>query len=116
MSDLDHRPGVREANLVIRHLKLTGLNDSNKAQLTAKIDETFGVDMVSIEADILNVAYDATHCDIDGIEAIIKQHDADISHDWWTNIKHGYYQFVDENVKDNAKHDPLCCNRPPTKK
>ena len=28
MSDLDHRVGVSEANLVLRHLKLTNVDDA----------------------------------------------------------------------------------------
>ena len=31
MSDLDHRVGVREANLVIRNLRLSNVNEANQA-------------------------------------------------------------------------------------
>ena len=48
-----------------------------------------------------------------GIENIIKINGADISHDWWTNFKEGYYQFVDENIRDNAKHKPWSCHASP---
>lgn len=116
MSDLDHRVGVTEANLVIRHLKLSGVNEDNVASMVQEIDVTFGIDAVSFEnhTHTLHVGYDPTHCELDGIEGIIEAHGAGISKDWWTNLKEGYYQFVDENIRDNAKHKPWSCHtRPP---
>ena len=41
MSDLDHRVGVSEANLVVRHLKLTGITDGNLLAIVAEIEEDF---------------------------------------------------------------------------
>lgn len=114
MSDLDHRVGVKEATLVARHLKLEGINENNKQLIIEEIDQTFGLDSVSFDdkSNTLNLAYDAVRCNLDGIEAIIKQHGADISHDWWTHFKEGYYQFVDQNIKDNAVHQPISCHKP----
>jgi hypothetical protein len=115
MSDLDHRVGVREANLVVRHLKLEGVSDENKQALLDDIDHTFGIDSVSYDdkSATLNVAYDAVNCCIDGIEEKIKAHGADISHDWWTRFKESYYQFTDQNIKDNAQHEPWSCHKSP---
>lgn len=118
MSDLDHRVGVKEANLVVRHLKLEGLSETNRAPLLQAIDNTFGIDSVSYDeaTQTLHLAYDATHCTLDGIEALIRQHQADIAHEWWTRFKEGYYQFVDENVRDNAKRQPWNCHHRQNKK
>jgi hypothetical protein len=115
MSDLDHRVGVSEANLVLRHLKLTNVDDAKINAIIRDIDATFGVDAVSFEdkKQTLHIGYDATHCDLDGIENIVKMNGGDISHDWWTNFKEGYYQFVDENIRDNAKHKPWSCHSLP---
>jgi hypothetical protein len=115
MSNLEHRVGVSEANLVLRHLKLTNTDDAKIVDIISDIDATFGVDAVSFESkkQTLHVGYDATHCELDGIENIIKTHGADISHDWWSNFKEGYYQFVDENIRDNAKHKPWSCHKLP---
>lgn len=115
MSDLDHRVGVSEANLVVRHLKLVGISESNLETIISEIDGTFGIDAVSFEEakKTLHIGYDATHCNLDGIETIIRQHGADISDDFWTKLKEGYYQFVDENIRDNAKHKPWSCHRVP---
>ena len=119
MSDFDHRVGVSEMNLVLRHLKLTNIDDDKINAIIFDIDASFGVDAVSFERakQTLHVGYDATHCNLDGIENIIKINGADISHDWWTNFKEGYYQFVDENVRENAKHKPWSCHTfPPGKR
>ena len=115
MSKLEHRVGVVEENLVIRHLKLSGITEDNIQLITSQIDATFGIDAVSFEQakQTLHIGYDATHCELDGIENIIKINGADISHDWWTNFKEGYYQFVDENIRDNAKHKPWSCHTQP---
>jgi hypothetical protein len=43
----------------------------------------------------------------------VKLNGGDISHDWWTNFKEGYYQFVDENIRENAKHKPWSCHSSP---
>ena len=43
MSDLDHRVGVSEANLVVRHLKLVGITEDNIEAIIAGIDGTFDV-------------------------------------------------------------------------
>jgi len=115
MSDLDHRVGVREANLVVRHLKLEGVNETNRDAIVEAIDNTFGIDSVHYDdkTATLHLAYDATHCQLDGLEEMLIQHDADVSHDWWTHFKEGYYQFVDENVRNNATHVPLSCHKVP---
>ena len=93
---------------MIRHLKLTGITEENIQLITSQIEATFGVDAVSFEHEkqILHIGYDAIHCQLDGIDNIVKTHGADISHDWWTNYKEGYYQFVDENIRENTKHKP----------
>lgn len=74
MSDFDHKVGVSEANLVLRHLKLININEVKVSAIIHDIDATFGVDAVSFENEktTLHVGYDATHCDLDGIENIVK--------------------------------------------
>ena len=51
MSDLEHRVGVSEANLVLRHLKLTNIDDAKISAIIRDIDAAFGVDAVSFEGD-----------------------------------------------------------------
>ncbi|PKI18152.1 hypothetical protein [Colwellia sp. 12G3] len=116
MTDFDHRVGVKEANLVIRNLRLINVTDDNRNALMEDIDHQFGIDEVSYKSTdaTLYLAYDATNINLDGIEEIIKKHGADIHNDWWTHTKDQYYKFVDQNVKDNATHVPWSCHKPPS--
>lgn len=115
MNDLEHRPGVKEINLVNRHLKLQGVTEENKEAIITKIDTLIGIESVSFDelTATLNMAYDATHCDLKGIETLLQAHGADTSDGLFTKIKEGYYKFVDQNIKDNDEHEPHCCNAMP---
>ena len=115
MTDLDHRVGVREASLVVRHLKLEKITNENKLTILTEIDQTFGIDNVSFDeqSQTLNLAYDAINCNLDGLEEIIQKNGADVAHDLWTHFKEIYYQYVDENMKGNAEHQPWSCHTKP---
>jgi|TARA_R110000751_G_scaffold58538_10_gene123446 hypothetical protein len=115
MSDLDHRVGVREINLVVRNLRLTKVTEENIDGLIAAIDQMFGLDEVSFnrKEQSIHLAYDATNLDLDGIENVIRNHGADIHNDWWTRTKDSYYKFCDQNVKDNFTHEPWSCHKSP---
>jgi len=115
MTDLDHRVGVQEANLVVRHLKLENITNEKQTEIVAEIDQIFGIDNVSFDkySQTINLAYDATRCDLDGLEAIIIKHGADVAHDLWTHFKEKYYKYVDENIKDNVQHNPWSCHTSP---
>jgi len=47
------------------------------------------------------------------VEEILTKHGIQPRHDWWTHFKEEYYRFVDQNVKDNAQHEPWSCHRTP---
>ncbi|EPZ8235384.1 hypothetical protein [Vibrio diazotrophicus] len=117
MSDLDHRVGVREQNLVVRNLRLSNVTQINCDALIEEIDRVFGIDEVSynIKDGEIHLAYDAVNINLDGIEELIKKHGADVHDDWWTKTKDSYYKFVDQNVRDNAKHEPWSCHSIPPK-
>ncbi|MBP0048565.1 cation transporter [Marinobacterium sp. AK62] len=116
MSDLDHKPGVKENNLVNRNLKVVTGN-ADMASLANEIDQLYGVDSVSWEPDksVLRFAYDATHCNLDIVEALVREKGAAFADGWWNRVKRNYYRFVDENMRDNASHEPHCCNKVPRK-
>lgn len=115
MTDLDHRFGVKEANLVVRYLQLEGLTVENKGKLVSSINQIIGIDSVSYDesAAILKVAYDASHCDLDLFERLIQAQGAELAQGILTRVKEGFYKYVDQNVKDNAEHDPYCNNALP---
>lgn len=119
MSDNEHRPGVREINLVLRHLQLEIADPAQIAPALAEIDQLFGLDAVSFDAEtqVLNLAYDATHLNLDSVEELLSRHNIYVGHGWWTHFKQGYYKYVDQNIKDNASHEPWSCHtKPPTHK
>jgi hypothetical protein len=115
MSTNKHRPSVNEVNCVERSIRVVGLTPDNAAQLREEIDSLQGVAQVSIEekqAEI-TIVYDATHCNINLIEDVINACGLRIANNWWSRMKGSYYQFVDQNVKDNAAHEPWSCHKPP---
>jgi hypothetical protein len=115
MTNKKHRLGVAEVNLVVRHLKLELTHADVIAQTIDEINQVYGLDNVFFDekAHVLNLAYDATRTNIDCIEALLSNHDIQVSHDWWTHFKEGYYRFVDENIKENARHEPWNCHKTP---
>lgn len=115
MTDLDHRVGVRESNLVVRNLRLSSVTHDNINALIEEIDQLFGLDEVSFNQreKIIHLAYDAANLNLDGIEVVIKKHGVEIHDDWWTHTKEGYYKFCDQNVKDNFEHEPWSCHKTP---
>lgn len=115
MKDPEHRLGVSEVNLVVRHLKLDPNTDSDIEPALEEIDEIYGLDGVSFDqtSQVLNIAYDASRVSIEGIEAVLQKHGIEVAHDWWTHFKESYYRFVDQNVKDYARHAPWSCHQAP---
>ncbi len=111
-----HKVGLREGSLMVRHLRLVGEVENNQQSIVQEIEQLFGVDSVSIDTSesLLNVAYDATKRQLDEVEEIVRKYECDIASDWWTHFKEGYYKFVDQNVKDNASHEPWSCHKPPS--
>ncbi|WP_283709493.1 cation transporter [Pseudoalteromonas prydzensis] len=116
MSDLNHRVGVREQNLVVRNLKLSNVTEESCDELVKEIDQLFGIDEVSynIKEGEIHLAYDAANVSLDGIEEVIRKYGADVHDDWWTHTKESYYKFVDRNIKDNSVHKPWSCHQSPS--
>ncbi|ACO78024.1 hypothetical protein AvCA_18110 [Azotobacter vinelandii CA] len=113
MSDMDHRPGVREAYLVKRHLKLEALDAARADAIAQEIDHLVGVDRVDLDkaSGRLDIAYDASHLDLEQLEEIVRRHGSDLDHGWWTHFKEGWYRFADRNLKENARHEPWSHHR-----
>ncbi len=115
MSDLKHKAGVKAQYLVTRHIKLEQLDVYYLNQAIGELKNLSGVDTVSFDykSKQLKVAYDATHCQFHSVRSVIEQHRLSLAENWWSRVKAGYYSFVDRNIKDNAKHEPICCNKIP---
>ena len=109
----EHRLGVSTVNLVKRHLKLKPSHSEKRQAAVAEIDQLYGLDSVSFNESKqrLDLAYDASRLCIDCVEDILAKHAVEVSHDWWTRFKEDHYRFVDQNVKDNARHEPWSCHQ-----
>ena len=62
MSKKEHRLGVSEINLVVRHLKLEPADQNNLQAVVAEVDQLYGLDAISFDekSHVLNLAYDAS--------------------------------------------------------
>lgn len=109
----EHRLGVSELNLVERHLKLEPVTDEQICSVIEEIDQLYGIDEVKYEPEnmMLHLTYDASRLCIDSLEIMLQKQGVEVSHDWWTRFKEGYYRFVDQNVQDNKKHTPWSCHK-----
>lgn len=114
MNKSAHRPGVNEEYLVSRSLPLdlTGCTQQEFAQLLSELDQIIGLDALSFDAEseILQLNYDATHVDFDQLQSCLQQHNVQLKPGLINRLKSGYYEFVDENIKANAEHQPQCCH------
>ena len=115
MTRKTHRPGVNAANLVIRHLKLESVDATRLREVEEELNALAGMDAVDIDADrgSIRLTYDATGVSLDAVEALLARHQLRLHHSRWTRFKYGYYRFIEQNVRDNAKHVHTCCHKPP---
>lgn len=115
MKKHEHRLGVSEVTLVVRHLKLQPGTETDMPAAMEEMNQLYGMDDVSYDeqSHVLNLAYDARRLDLDGIEKLLEKHNIIISRGWWSNFKESYYRFVDQNVKDNANFEPQSCLQHP---
>lgn len=117
MNTAEHRSGLDERYIVVRHLKLQRLEPKAVGSLIAEIDALIGIDRISVntKTSSIDVAYDASASDhlLTDIENVLRRHGCNISQSRWTRFKKSWYRFSDKNIYDNAKHEAACCNKPP---
>jgi cation transport ATPase len=111
----EHQSGINPGFVTKHTLSLNGLDQDNATSIARDLRELPGMDRVKIlEArQMLIVSYDASHHSIDDIIAIVEKHRISIKDNWWSRIKLGWQRQTDQNLKDNAKHEPHCCNKIP---
>jgi hypothetical protein len=116
MRTKEHRPGVKEVNIVTRHLGLSRPIDAETLnQAMVEIDRLIGLDSITFddESDKLHFSYDASRLCIDCVEDVLTTYGIQPKQDWWTRFKEGHYRFVDQNVRENARREPWSCHRTP---
>jgi len=76
MKNTEHRLGVSEVNLVVRHLKLDTKSVGGIQDALSEIDKLYGLDAVSFDekSQVLNLAYDASRLCLDGIEDVLAKY------------------------------------------
>lgn len=102
---------------VRRHIKIPTLSQAaDAAAVVGTIGELPGVHSVTTDLDRRQVVvdYDASQSSYQEIEQTLKDAGIPPANSWWDRIKGGWYQYTDENARDNAKAPPpSCCNKPP---
>jgi len=111
----EHREGINPGFLAKHELSLCGLNEDNAKLIITELDSLPCMDRVELNhsKQTLKLAYDASHHSIDEMIAVVEKHGASIKDSWWSRTKLGWQRQTDENIKDNATHEPHCCNKMP---
>ncbi|GGY71160.1 hypothetical protein [Marinobacter zhanjiangensis] len=104
--------------LLRRKLIVEGLDESQWDDFIHELNHHPCVDFAERKPnDQLQVTYDGTHWSMDELLAMIEVHGGRLEAGWWTRRKLAWYQFTDDNVRANAKHEPFCCSKiPPMKR
>ena len=117
MRNKGHKPGIHEKYLMKRQVKLDRASPDALKEIVLALENRPAVAAVSLNEKKLriDIAYDASVESLDHILAVMEEHGGDIAHDWWSNLKAGWYRSTDENIKDNATHEPWSCHQAPHK-
>ena len=112
MTKSSHKPSVDENYLVKRSLKLEGESDIPWEKIESEIDQLMGIDEVHLDKkqDLITIAYDASYKSLRDIEKVLDRHFLKTAGDWWTGIKKSWYEYTDDNIKENAKYEPWSCH------
>ena len=100
---------------VVRHIRVASCSPDTLRRLNAECEHESGQAVFELERHgrQLKVSYDASHTGLDEVEAILNAHHLVLAPGWWPRVRRGWYQFVDQNVRDNAQHEPWCCHKVP---
>ena len=113
MAKTIYRDGVNPGYLVKRTIGYQG--QASLGPVIMKLDALFGMQQVIHHEKrcLLKLAYDGSKIDIDHILEILLADNITLTSGWWATRILNHYRFIDQNVRDNAKHVPVCCSKPP---
>ncbi|MDX1803817.1 MAG: cation transporter [Alcanivorax sp.] len=113
----NHKPDAAQFNpyRVCRHILVTAFTPQTLQRLNAECEHEYGLEafLPGPKSGQLVVHYDASQVDLDQVEALLKTHQLQLRQGWWPRLRNGWYRFVDQNVRDNARHEPWCCHKLP---
>ncbi len=70
--------------------------------------------VANVRKQRLDVRYNAAQLSYQRILEILEETGFPPRSDWWSRLKGSWYDFSEENIRDNAKAPPpSCCNKPP---
>lgn len=112
MSKRQLKPGVHEAWLVKRKLKLDSAPTEALQVAEEKLLEMRGVDRVLADAGRaqLRVDYDASVQNLDRIIAVLREAGCALGKGYWSRVRTNWYRSADAGIEANAKKDPWCCH------
>ncbi len=103
--------------VVRRHIKIPALSQAaDAAAVVGTIGELPGIHSVTTDLDRhqILVDYDASQSSYREIKQALMDAGLPPANSWWDRMKGGWYQYTDENARENAKAPPpACCNKPP---
>jgi copper chaperone CopZ len=100
-----------------RSMHLHSLSHAADAMAVEKaLSEATGVIQIrlDLEKKCLKVLYNATVTSFASISELLEETGFPPDDSRWSRIRAGWYAFLDENARTNARaHAPPCCNKPP---
>lgn len=91
--------GPTDVVLVRRHLKLDHLNQLQIELLAEVFSAEPGVAKVVVRKHWLDIDYDAAVLTLDRVIDILEAHGGELSADWWTAFKAGWYRRREEKLR-----------------
>ncbi|TNF07192.1 MAG: cation transporter [Gammaproteobacteria bacterium] len=93
-------------NLVVHHLKLCRAKDDDVQRAIIDLGNRFPFDLVSFDEQrrVLNLAYDASRHNEQGVKVLLQEHHLSISHDWWTHSPDGYNWLIGHKRQGKLHH------------
>jgi copper chaperone CopZ len=70
--------------------------------------------IANVERQRVGVRYNASLLSYQRILETLEETGFPPRNNWWSRLKGNWYNFSEENIRDNAKAPPpACCNKPP---
>jgi hypothetical protein len=110
-----HKPGIKLGFLAKHRLQLVDVSQTTAELIIQELSELPHVDMAKMNPSrtVLSVHYEASHHNIDEVIDLLKKHGVNLKENWWVHFKLAWQRQVDENIRDNSKFEPHCCNKLP---
>jgi len=101
---------------VRRRIKIPGLVNPEDARV---IEEAlinlpgFRETRVNSTRRLIDIRYDVTQTYYPSLLKILDDAGYPPSRSWWSRCKRSWFAFTEDNMRQNAKAPPPCCNKPP---